>query len=416
MRFSDLFSGKTGLLALLFFLSSVCAAEPQATLDPQANEILKRVSDVVEQADTLHLSALVKVTVDVGGQVREQDTKGDLLLKRPNRLVLEVLGGKLPFKITSDGAKLFTLIQPLGAYTVKEASGDLNGLFQGIERNLVEQQLPFFGFLLTDTPYDFFVQDSSAIEYVGTADIDGMGFHQLRITQEKALLDIYVDQSDKPSIRRITPDTSQLVASLQRSMPGVKVAMQIDFEDWKFGEVIPEETFAFVPPDWAIEKQDFTSPRSQDAAMELLGQPAPNLQVSLLDGTSFDLSEKKGENIVIIDFWASWCQPCVMALPILSEVAKEYESKGVVLVAVNVDGMSVEGIQDFMENRGLSFNAALDQGGMNSVRYRVGPIPQTVIVGKDGIVHDVKLGLPPNLKEDISGKLDKLLAGKSLTE
>lgn len=411
---ADTFRSTIGFLSLLLFLGLAHAAEPEADLDPKAREVLQGMSDAITGADTLRLSALVKVKVHAGGEVREQDTKGDLLLKRPNRLLLEVRGGKIPFTIASDGKKVFTLVPPLGAYTSKEAANDLDGIFQGVERNLVMQQLPFFGFLLTDSPYGFFVNDSSAVEYAGVAEVEGATCHRVRVVQEAARMDVYVESSGKSVVQRIVPDTSKLEASLQRRMPGVKVEMSIDFQDWASGEEIADEAFAYVPPDWAIEKESFMAPQRQDAAMELLGKEAPNLQVSLLDGTRFDLHERKGKNIVIIDFWASWCQPCLMALPILSDIAKEYENKGVVLVAVNVDGTPAEGIQAFMESRGFSFNAAPDQGGMNSGRYRVGPIPQTVIVGKDGIVQDVSLGLPPNLREEVSGKLDKLLSGQSL--
>ncbi|MBU4330247.1 MAG: TlpA family protein disulfide reductase [Acidobacteria bacterium] len=68
----------------------------------------------------------------------------------------------------------------------------------------------------------------------------------------------------------------------------------------------------------------------------LLGTPAPLFKLPLLDEGEFDLSQQKDKNIVILDFWATWCGPCKSAMPIIIEVAEEYKDRGVVLITVNL--------------------------------------------------------------------------------
>ena len=91
----------------------------------------------------------------------------------------------------------------------------------------------------------------------------------------------------------------------------------------------------------------------------LLGQPAPDVQLSLLDGTQFNLASYREKNVVMIDFWATWCGPCVEEMPALAEVADEYSSQGVVFFALN-QGEDKETIQKFLDEKELDIMVALD--------------------------------------------------------
>ena len=74
---------------------------------------------------------------------------------------------------------------------------------------------------------------------------------------------------------------------------------------------------------------------NEEEVSELQGQPAPPFTLGLFGLGQADLAAHKGKEIVVLDFWATWCGPCVMALPILTEVTDAYSNKGVVFYAVN---------------------------------------------------------------------------------
>ncbi len=146
---------------------------------------------------------------------------------------------------------------------------------------------------------------------------------------------------------------------------------------------------------------------------ELLGEVAPQLELSILDGGDFNLAEHQGEHIVILDFWATWCGPCRMSMPIIEAVAKEYADRGVLLYFVN-QGDSGESARGFISNANLTSPVVMDNLLIAARSYEVNAIPQTVIIGIDGRVQQIHVGASANLAQELRDDLDALLAGNEL--
>ena len=145
----------------------------------------------------------------------------------------------------------------------------------------------------------------------------------------------------------------------------------------------------------------------------LLGKPAPDFKLDLLEGGEFELAAFKDKKIVILDFWATWCGPCRSALPILAQVAEQYKSKDVILRAVDLREQP-EKIRTYLKTTDFPLTILLDKDGSIAKLYGVTGIPQTVIVGKDGIVQAVHVGYSPEVKQTLQQNLDTLLGGGSL--
>ena len=143
------------------------------------------------------------------------------------------------------------------------------------------------------------------------------------------------------------------------------------------------------------------------------GTPAPAFTLDLLDGGEFDLAQQKEKNIVILDFWATWCGPCANAMPVLAQVAREYRSRGVRLYSVNLQE-NPQVIRLFLKRHRLNLDVALDRDGEVGKLYGADSIPETVVIGKDGRVQAVHVGFLPTLKSELTKELDTLLAGESL--
>ena len=167
---------------------------------------------------------------------------------------------------------------------------------------------------------------------------------------------------------------------------------------------------------------DFFAQRTIGEPWEaLLGKPAPNVTLDVLGGGTFDLASFKDKKIVVMDFWASWCPPCRMLMPVFAEIVKAYKDKDVVFYAVN-QAEPVELVKRFIESNTFDFPVALDSKQEASIAYKVDTIPRLIIVGKDGVVQSIHAGMEgttvkeaqDNARKRLTQELDKLLAGQKL--
>jgi thiol-disulfide isomerase/thioredoxin len=138
----------------------------------------------------------------------------------------------------------------------------------------------------------------------------------------------------------------------------------------------------------------------------LMGQPAPEVKLKLASGKPFLLSKEKG-HVVVLDFWASWCGPCMQAMPMVDEVVKEFEAKGVKLVTVNMQE-DEETVKSALERLKLDSTVALDIDGATAEKYQVTAIPQTVIIDAEGKVAKLFVGGGSQLGEQLRQALQEL--------
>jgi thiol-disulfide isomerase/thioredoxin len=146
-----------------------------------------------------------------------------------------------------------------------------------------------------------------------------------------------------------------------------------------------------------------------DESSPLAGQPAPGVEGSLLDGSRFSLKDQFPKHVVLLDFWATWCGPCLEELPVLMKLAEEYQNQGVVLYAVNQEE-DAEHIREFLKGKNWKLNVVLDPDGKHGNAYDLQAIPQLVIIGRDGKVRRVHVGYSPEIEQVLRKELDAILA------
>ena len=146
----------------------------------------------------------------------------------------------------------------------------------------------------------------------------------------------------------------------------------------------------------------------------LVGKPAPAIALEMLDGTKFVLADHK-QKVVILDFWASWCGPCLQVMPQIDEVAHEFADQGVELFAVNLEE-SPEKIKKALERLKLSTTVVLDQNGRIAEKYGATSIPQTVIIDREGNVARVFVGGGARFDDQLRAALKTVLSGETPKE
>jgi len=151
----------------------------------------------------------------------------------------------------------------------------------------------------------------------------------------------------------------------------------------------------------------------------LVGKPAPTFALATIDEKSVDLEKLRGR-VVVLDFWASWCGPCMGALPMLHQVAKWVSDEQLPVTIVTINVWEVRDPNAKPEDRLASAKAtwakknftlpvAMDYTDKVAGEYGVTGIPTGVIIRADGIVHAVHVGggadYVQTMKDDIQAAL-----------
>lgn len=120
-----------------------------------------------------------------------------------------------------------------------------------------------------------------------------------------------------------------------------------------------------------------------------IGQKAPNITATALNGKSIDLSAYKGKK-VIINFWAVWCPPCKAEIPDLVKFHKEHHSE-VEIIGVNIESTKSQ-VDDFIKQFGISYPIIMDKKESISDQYQIQPIPTTYFINEKGIIYHKQIG------------------------
>jgi thiol-disulfide isomerase/thioredoxin len=174
-------------------------------------------------------------------------------------------------------------------------------------------------------------------------------------------------------------------------------------------EVLPSDLDEFAGMAGLGEPERPGAPIPERDSDSLVGLPAPSVKANLLDGTEFDLSKHKGK-VVVLDFWATWCGPCVRALPELMKATSSFPKNKVAFVAVN-QGEKPKQIKKFLKQKKWeSLSVALDPQSVAGKNFNVEGIPQTVIIDKEGKVRHVHVGFSPDIGSRLKKEIQALLS------
>ena len=146
--------------------------------------------------------------------------------------------------------------------------------------------------------------------------------------------------------------------------------------------------------------------QSGESAVPQAGKPALDFELPDLSGQTVSLSGLRGQP-VMVNFWATWCGPCVHEMPFLQAVHEGWSARGLVILAVNV-GDSPAQVQQFIDGNGYTFPVLLDAEGEAAERYRVRGIPTTIFIDKEGIIKEMKVGSFPS-PEAIEASLSRFV-------
>ncbi len=142
-------------------------------------------------------------------------------------------------------------------------------------------------------------------------------------------------------------------------------------------------------------------------AADAVKGPAPAFALQSRDGAKVSPAQYKGD-VVMINFWATWCVPCRQEMPKLEALYQRYNKLGFKLLAVNVEN-NPDGVKKWLAETPVSFPVLFDTKSEVSKLYKVETMPTTVIVAKDGTMRYLHHGYQPGYENDYQTEVRTLL-------
>ncbi|BAC13778.1 thiol-disulfide oxidoreductase ResA [Oceanobacillus iheyensis] len=125
-----------------------------------------------------------------------------------------------------------------------------------------------------------------------------------------------------------------------------------------------------------------------------VGDAAPDFQLKQIseevDQSTVQLSDLEGKG-VMLNFWATWCDPCKAEMPYMQDLYAEYKEKGVEIVAVSLDGTELV-VDQFIDEYDLTFPVPHDKNGEVKDLYKIGPMPTTYFIKPNGEIEEIVQG------------------------
>lgn len=148
-----------------------------------------------------------------------------------------------------------------------------------------------------------------------------------------------------------------------------------------------------------------TSPKASPSPVEQ--DIAPSFTLKDINGNTTSTDNYKGR-IIMIEFGATWCAPCIELAPKLVELYGRYKDKGFVLLSILAEDEGEAAISAFIKEYGITYPVLLDNSGVFRL-YEITGIPASFIINKEGRIVKRHLGAPDNIMQELTSEIERLL-------
>jgi len=344
--------------------------------DPSAAELLAKVSQRYKGLHMFLVDADTRVTVSQQGQTAMGEQKTLLAVGEQGMFRVEMSEGGTMQVLLSDGKFTWRALPQQKVWSKQEVAQDVSS-----DEN-------------DDTPTEFQgkdlfsrVQRSLITRYTGLARYSGAAVIDKsdRVKFNGSKVDCWVLRIPTPgSVNRlyVAKDGFWVVRHVETQMHGSGLPTEATTEYKRIVEGMPPaELFEFEPANGSKEVADVSLPGERDAS--LVGRRAADFTLKTISGEPVHLAELRGK-VVLLDFWATWCQPCRRELPTIEALSRKYKERNVIVLGINDEDVSTA--RRFLEKNHPDLETLHDAGRKVHRTYGCNAIPTVIVIDPQGKV------------------------------
>ena len=403
------------LSTLLFTLNAVLAqtTEPPTQSDSPGVTLLREMAEVYKNLKSYHFELLRTTSNTSEAEGLRQEGKNQerfvLIGAAPARqhMALSTIGGK--YLLVSDGTTRWHYQPVRNEYTKMPATAPLPQSTSGGSydfSNMVNQRAAFLG------SYANLAFDPRMFT------ISVLGEEQLKIGERSikctVLQAVSTRTGSSHTERKFWIENERKVIWREEGKSNSKSGRisyinhtSYEFSVIKINEPVSETRFSFTPGEKDKEIAEFKAPaRPTMTRVSLTGKDALPFTLKDLTGKPFELASAK-DKIVLLDFWASWCGPCVAEMPHIQKLHEEFKDKGLLVVGINNEESGIA--SEFMKDKKYTFASLVDEGRAVAKQYQIGGIPQVLLIGRDGKVKWHSIGFGNGKEKELHTAVEKVL-------
>ena len=389
---------------------------------PNAAALLKAMVIAYKNATAYADAGTLRLQARQGGQDVNQSAEYMVVFWRPNKIRLKVFEGAM----VSNGTELSAFANQVPNQVIKRPAPPqitIRTLFEdemlGSAISGAATQAPTQSFswvplqlllLLAEDPLKTLLYRSAEPVFLEPAKIDQYECFRVELARPDGKAVLWIDQKTL-LLRRVQFPVEEMLRQIPPEEKVQSLALTADFTDARFLDQVDESAFRFEIPAGLQVGEALLPP-----ALLLLGKPAPDFTFTAADGKTVGPKEFAGK-VLAIDFWASWCGPCRVKLPLVEKVYAKYKSSDkVAFLAVSVDAPETpdKDLQSAFTELGVTLPVARDPQQHAAKKFHVSAIPASCILGPDGLVQDIQTGFRPTHDTELAEKIEKLLAGRDI--
>jgi peroxiredoxin/outer membrane lipoprotein-sorting protein len=364
---------------------SADAATPATQPSAAAAVLLDSLSSRYSALHSLRVAGAMTGRFDVDGRTSNPTVKITGSFLSPNRWMHE---SESDVQLGATGKNLYLYTPAANQFVLDDApAGRITDTDSAsLVVQVLNEQNPSLAMAVSEKPAVVLTQDAVSIDRGPDAVIDGQTCPTLRIAQSGSDVTVTID-SKSQLVRRVDIDMTR--GFLHQGARTVKSAiLSINYTTIEPDATLEPDKFDWTPPSGARQSHPAND------AMGLVGKPPPPFRLKGLDGATVSSASLRGK-VAVLNFFATWCGPCVGELPDLDKMYHEFHPNGLAWYEID-EAETPQQVQSFMAAKNLTLPTLVDDGSAVGATYGVLGIPQTVIIGSDGRIRKVIIGADPD--------------------